>query len=430
MKRILFIPNYLGGGFGHIGRCIALAEEFRLRGGYAAFVVNGPHSHTVSSAGFNIFTIKTPPVASPGSSGAAYIYVPGMNYQIVRDGFDRPGVVKHALDEALAIIQKTRPDVIVGDGHPLTMLAGKSSGIPVVQLVKSAVHPHPEKLVWWENQPEGLVQPDPRPVFNPVLKKNGLQEISRAEELLDGDLLIIPSIPELDPMTPLPPRTHYTGAIIRQVSNTGNSPDWMRSLDEKRPVVYITVGGAASHSGGNTFYKVMADAFGGSDYQIIISAGGKEITGLAGDMPGNVRIVKWVPGIEMISRSSIVIHHGGYTRMEILSQGKPSIVVPFHSEQEYYGRILEKAGVAKLVHYSTQPYVKNDADWKGGGIIGSRKYTVHVRPHMTLTSEQIRKAVDDVMCDGLMKNKALSIKSILTGMNGPGRAIDLIINNI
>jgi spore coat polysaccharide biosynthesis predicted glycosyltransferase SpsG len=41
--KLLFLPNYLGGGFGHIGRCLALAEKARERNFQCAFFLNGPH---------------------------------------------------------------------------------------------------------------------------------------------------------------------------------------------------------------------------------------------------------------------------------------------------------------------------------------------------------------------------------------------------
>ena len=426
MKKILFIPNYLGGGFGHIGRCAALADELKLRGGTAVFAMNGPHVQSISSAGFEVEIMKKPGVARSGSGGPAYLYIPNMNYQIVRDGFDNAGIVRYALDEAAAIVKKTRPDVIVGDGHPITYLLGKTAGVPVVQLVKSAVHPVPEPLVWWEDQPAGLIQPDPCPIFNPVLKKIGLPEITRAEELLDGDLLLLPSIPELDPMKILPPKTYYTGAIVRRDTGSGDTPDWMQRLDDGRPVIYITIGGAASHSGGNEFFNVMAEAFNDGRYQVVLSTGGKNEPAKTG-LPDNIHAVRWVPGIRMITRSSLVIHHGGYTRLEILSHGKPGIVIPFHSEQEYYGRILEKAGVARIVHYSSQPYMRIERKWRGGSsIFGSRKFSVHFRPHMTLSHERVRTTADEILNDQLMSKNVDAMRVKLNSINGPEYAIDMI----
>jgi len=426
LKKVLFFPNYLGGGFGHIGRCVALADELRRRGGTAIFAMNGPHVRSITSAGFEVKILKKPAMERSGSGGPAYLYIPNMNYQIVRDGFDSAGSVKESLTEAVSIAQTIKPDVIVGDGHPITNLLGKKMGLPIVQIVKSAVHPNPEKLAWWEKEPAGIIQPDPGPVFNPVLNKIGMRGVSRAEELLDGDLLLLPSIPELDPMKILPPKTYYTGAIVRKDVDSVDTPDWMRRLDEVRPVIYVTIGGAASHSGGGEFFNVIIGAFGDGRYQVVVSAGGKDIVEKS-ELPENIYMVKWVPGIRMISRSSLVIHHGGYTRLEILSLGRPGIVIPFHSEQEYYGRILEQAGVAKLLHYSSQPYVRVERKWRGGGFrFGSRKFTLHYRPEMTLTQKQLRNTVDEIFKDMQMNYSVKTIQEKLNRINGPECALNTI----
>jgi hypothetical protein len=211
MKTALFLPNYLGGGFGHISRCLALAEAFRARSGAAFFAMSGPHAHVVHEAGFRVCPLSTPPAtAASGKGGPAYVYIPDMSYQIVRDGFDNPGRVDAALNEIGRISDEVRPDALVGDGYPLTFLAGRISGIPVVQFVKSAGHPRGRPMVWWEETPPGLVPPDVRPVFAPVFARLGLPPLNgRAEELLRGDLLLLPSIPPLAPWTPCP-RTRTT----------------------------------------------------------------------------------------------------------------------------------------------------------------------------------------------------------------------------
>jgi len=38
-RRALFFPSYRGGGLGHMGHCLALAEELARRGWEVAFVL-------------------------------------------------------------------------------------------------------------------------------------------------------------------------------------------------------------------------------------------------------------------------------------------------------------------------------------------------------------------------------------------------------
>lgn len=427
-KTALFLPSYLGGGFGHIGRCLSLAQVFNQECGRSIFAMNGPHLRVVKEAGFNVHILSTPQVVKGQTNGPAYIYVPGMEYQIVRDGFDNQARVKGALNEIENIINKTMPDILIGDGYPITWMAGKKTGIPVVQFVKSAVHPMGKRLVWWEEDPKDMIFPDIRPVFNPVLERLGLPHILKdAEELLQGDLLIVPSIPILDPMEPIPPNTHYVGAIVRSNDETRSIPEWFSSLGGHKPVIFVTVGGAAGHGGTSHFFKVVIEAFRDCDYKVVVSTGGKVDPESIRPLPDHIKIVRWVPGADMIARSDLVIFHGGYTRMEILMQGLPSIVIPFHSEQEYYGRVMEKAGVAVVVNYSNDPYQRLLKRWKGGNRwIKSHHFTIHVRPKMTMKPEDLRAAVSNCLNDKSFRIRAQSLQKELVSYGACRKAIDLL----
>jgi UDP-N-acetylglucosamine:LPS N-acetylglucosamine transferase len=101
------------------------------------------------------------------------------------------------------------------------------------------------------------------------------------------------------------------------------------------------------------------------------------------DLPNNIRFVPWVDTNAMLSVSSMVIFHGGYTRMEIIRAGLPSIIIPFHSEQEYYGRMLARAGIARLVLGSEGPYQHVAMSWKGG-----RRWWQGKRDLVSMVAEQ------------------------------------------
>jgi UDP:flavonoid glycosyltransferase YjiC (YdhE family) len=426
LTKILFFPSYLGGGFGHIGRCLALAEAWTRRGGTAAFAVNGPHLSQIARAGYEIYTLTTPRMPVLRSSSTAYVRFPNMDYQIVRDGFDHPRVVERALAEAIQIADQARPDVLVGDGWPLARLVAHQAGLPLVQIVKSVVHPHPERLTWWEDPPADSILPDAGPVFNPVLARIGLPAITHAEELLAGDLMILPSIPPLDPMRPLPADTYYVGPIIRQLAAPTQLPTWLASLSKTQPIIYVTVGGAASNSGSAAFFQMVGAALGGGNYQVIVSTGGQDAPPGADMLPPNIHLKRWVPGPEMIAHSDVVVFHGGYTRMEILRQGLPSVVIPFHSEQEYYGRLMADARVALLVHYSQAPYHRFLARWRGGGWLRSRCYTWHIRPAPTLQPQTLRAAVEQTLSEPALRSNAQAMQSLLATYGGSEQALDLM----
>ncbi|RLC74418.1 MAG: hypothetical protein DRI81_13820, partial [Chloroflexi bacterium] len=221
--RALLFPSYRGGGFGHIGRCLALADELDRRGWEVAFALGGPHVERVAA---ERIVFQPPSPSMPARlwqrlkatlarlrPAPTYLFFSDLNFQAVRDGFHTPQSVQRAVEWELDVVDRFHPDVLVGDAWLLTSIVGRLAGLPVVQIIRSAAHPACPQLVWWRDLPSQLCSPDIGPVFNPALEQWGLPPIQRAEDLLDGDLLLVPSIPELDPLPPDVERTHYVGPL-------------------------------------------------------------------------------------------------------------------------------------------------------------------------------------------------------------------------
>jgi len=91
MKRALFFPSYFGNGFGHISRCLALADEMSHRNWKSAIVLSGQHVSMVKKQGYKAFQPWFPsrPYRSSRES-PGYIYVLDGGVQVLRDGFVRP----------------------------------------------------------------------------------------------------------------------------------------------------------------------------------------------------------------------------------------------------------------------------------------------------------------------------------------------------
>ncbi len=425
MTTLLFFPNYLGGGFGHIARCMALAETCQMHGDNAVFALGGPHKTRVAQAGFKVYELQTPRYIHRHNTGLAYVHVSDMAYQIARDGFDHPRIVQQAINEARNIINEVHPDALVGDGYALTNLIGKISGLPVIQIAKSVAHPQPVPLVWWETSPKEIDIPDISSVFNPVLKKFNLPPLGRSAELLDGDLLLLPSILPLDPMPTLPPRIFYVGPMVRAPQGT-SPPEWLLRLGND-PLVYVTVGGASGIAGDPAFLRLLLTALGKEPYQVVISTGGLEPPADI-EIPPNIHLVLWVAHEHILPRASAVIFHGGYTRMEILLHGLPSIIIPFHTEQEYYGRLIQRAGAGINLRYSNAPYQKLNVRWRGGLPWNQKTYSLYVRTEPTLQPATLRDAVAGVLTHEAMHASARALQQSLQAMDGKNQAYQHIVH--
>ncbi|HHH42439.1 MAG TPA: hypothetical protein ENK56_10615 [Chloroflexi bacterium] len=439
-RRVLFFPSFRGGGFGHVGRCLALAEALRDRGWEAAFVLDGPHAARVEAAGYPVLRPRLPPAPDRLTAllgkGArllarwlrrlppppAYLVFSDLNFQVLRDGLVTPTRVRRRVGALLALVHRFRPHLLVGDTHLLTRLVGRRAGLPVVQIVKSVVHPAAPRLIWWQEPPAGLLSPDVRPVFNPLLEAWGLPPIRRAEELLDGDLLLVPSIPELDPLPPNLERTHYVGALVRRDPRAVAPAPWFEALSPRRPVVYVTVGGGADLVDGPPFFETVYDAVIGTAWQVVVASGRFDPRQLPSPPP-SVRLERWVPGRAMIARADAVLFHGGYgTTMEVVAAGKPAVIVPFHTEQEANGRRLEAAGAARVLPYARPPYCPLEGRWPGG------RYAMLMAPTPTLSPQEVHAALTAVLHEPSFRQAAARLQRALSGYGGPDRAAELVLS--
>lgn len=431
MPKALFFPSYRGGGFGHVGRCLALAKELARQGWEIAFMIGGSHADRVAAAGWATFCPPPPslPTRFRKRLGAAlghfrpslaYLFFSDLNFQAVRDGFYTPQIVRQEVEWELDIVKRFHPDVLVGDAWLLTSIVGRLAGLPVVQIIRSATHPACPQLVWWRDVPSQVRSPDIALVFNPALERWGLLPIQRAEDLLDGDLLLVPSIPELDPLPPDVKRTHYIGPLVRLIQNDERVPDWLAELPRDRPILYVTVGGGSDSVRGMNLLPFWEAAFAETDWEVVVSTGGRPVP-RRWRRRGNMSVFSWVPGAAMIERADGVLSHGGYgTMMETVQAGVPSVVIPFHTEQESNGRRLQQSGAARVLAPGDEDLEPMEGRWGGGTFVALACHRLPFQPH------QVREAVSAILHDDRYRVSALRLQRSQATYGGAALAVKLL----
>ncbi len=423
MKRALLLPSYLGGGFGHIGRCLALADELSRQDWTVAMVLAGSHVRTVREAGYSVFSPWFP--IRPRRTQAeppAYTCILDGNIQAVRDGFTHTWHLFAAVAEMMRIVHQFRPHILIGDLSLLTWILGQRAGLPVVQIVRSIMHPAGPPIIWWQEPPPGMVSPNICPVFAPLLRRWNLNPACRVQELLRGDLFLIPSIPQLEPLPDNLPDTHYIGDLVRQSTPTADLPiPWNRSGD--KPVVYVTLGGGAGPVGSRRFFQTVNEGLGDIPGTVIVSTGRKFDPSSLPSAPSNLLYYQWVPGPAVIQRSDLVVFHGGYgTLMETVRYGVPSVVLPFHSEQEGNGRRLAAWSAARVLSPASTPDSMRlvRSRWAYG------EFATWIQPVSPLTPEELHESVVSVLKDPHYRAGAKALSSIAASYQGATAAAELI----
>ncbi len=345
-RRALFFPWSAGGAAGYTGRCLALAS--RIAGAYdCAF---GPEAlpRLVEEAGF--------PLVGPrkrwNPSAPRHDYLAFANLErvyAVAARYYRTDLVRAHVRRDRETIEDQRPDLVVIDMQPTAAIAARSLGVPVLSLA-DADFLSPSSLAWmpWLTlPPEALLPyPDALPAFNEVLAEHGMEPLDSPTRLLWGDVTLVPSCAELEPLPPPPPGR-------RQALHVGplywDPPVELDELPSPagQARVYVTVGGG-SMIGRHLLERVL-DAVVQPGKVVFASVGVAPPPGLAA--PRNLHLGGFTGLTRPLRWCDVVISHGGYSSVIAAHlHGRPQVVLPLMSEHEANGRqMVERPGCGLLV---------------------------------------------------------------------------------
>ncbi len=191
--------------------------------------------------------------------------------------------------------------------------------------------------------------PDALPAINKVLTHYGVDPVKAAECLDVGDVTLVPSIPEFDPMLNTPASLHYVGPIL------GNQlvplpPADRFSSTNAMPEVFFYPGRPSDSAGpsGQALLNVGLRALSVLDVTVTVATGGYDfnIPQYAGR---RLEIVPWrviSPGY----KPNLIIHHGGHGAcLTAIGAGIASAIVPTHAEREYNAKNLAALGCGEFV---------------------------------------------------------------------------------
>lgn len=122
-------------------------------------------------------------------------------------------------------------------------------------------------------------------------------------------------------------RFRFVGAMIgdREQVQSWTSPH------PELPLVYISLGSIFTDK--PEFYRVCLEAFGDRRFQVAMTIGGVDASGL-GPLPPTVHVQPWLPQLAVLRQASAFITHAGMnSTMEALYYGVPLLTLPQMPEQ-------------------------------------------------------------------------------------------------
>jgi MGT family glycosyltransferase len=136
------------------------------------------------------------------------------------------------------------------------------------------------------------------------------------------------------------PSYRFVGPSVAGRSDERDFP--MDRLD-RGPLILISMG--TMYNDESALYHNCFDAFGGSDYQVVLAAGHRMNPAKLRQAPANFIVRQYVPQVTLLERASAFITHGGINSAhEAMLAGVPMIVLPLSADHHVVAGRVEAVG--------------------------------------------------------------------------------------
>jgi MGT family glycosyltransferase len=162
-----------------------------------------------------------------------------------------------------------------------------------------------------------------------------------------------------------------------------------------RPVLLISLGTSAR--GWPEFFTMAIEAFGGSEWDVLITVGEHTDPADLGPLPANVDVRRYAPQLDVLRHARLFINHGGMnSTMESLYNGVPMVTVPQTNEQRANALRVEELGLGRLL-------AKED-----------------------VTVRSLREIADQVTGDASVTERVRAMRERMRSVDGPAVAADAV----
>ncbi len=226
-----------------------------------------------------------------------------------------------------------------------------------IKTVSEAPHPMPNlgvslnTLLW--GIVEWLIRRQVDPMFNDFLTDIGGQkrELIGLEGMYSPELNLIAASPHINKPPPDLPQQHkFTGVWFLEEEDYHPPTVLEEFLAQGSPPIIVTFGSMGGTEGIKTT-EILIEAVERAGRRAIIQSGWGEL-GTDRSAYADMFFVDYVPHGFLFRQGCCIIHHGGAgTTASACRAGVPSIVVPHLGDQSYWGKTLQRLGVApKILH--------------------------------------------------------------------------------
>lgn len=260
--------------------------------------------------------------------------------------------------EDLRVIERVRPDVVVGDFRLSLSASARVAGVPYVTVTNAYWGPYsrrarfpvpglPIARVVGQSLASVLFRAG-RPVafawhavpLNRLRSAYGLRPLGLdlRRVYTDADVTLYADVPELAPTVGLPANHRHIGPVEwSPAMSIANLP-----TEDGRPLVYVTMGS----SGSGELLPRIVEALAALDCRVAVATAGVRLENVS---PG-VLVADYLPGDRLSERASLVVCNGGSpTSYQALARGVPVLGMPFNLDQHLNMTGVQEFGAGLLL---------------------------------------------------------------------------------
>lgn len=338
--RLLFVGEEVT--LAHITRPLVLADSLDRQRYNIFFACGNKYRELVEASGYTVQPIPTIP--------------PDVFLRRLARG--EPLYTQAELQEYVnaerSLCEKIVPDLIIGDFRISLGITADALNIPYVALTNahwspSSTLPFPlpeHRFVnllgpWLANKILKALLPTifrhHARAFNNLRNSYDLMPVGGLKEVYShGSWTLYADIPSVAPVRQVTPTHQYIGPVIW--SPPIRLPEWWEKLPDDRPIIYITMGSSGDISLLDTIVEAICDM----PVLGLVATAGRTIISRK---PDNIFFAEYLPGLEVIARSSMVICSGGSaTAYQALSMGKPILGFPSNADQFFTMESIQRLG--------------------------------------------------------------------------------------
>lgn len=271
--------------------------------------------------------------------------------------------LRRQVAEDLALFERIRPDVVVGDLRLSLSTSAPVAGVPFLNLINAYWSPlrappelplpeHPLVRLFgvkvaerhFQRAAPTAMRLAARPL-NALRREHGLLELGDLPSALTfGDRTLFPDAPELTPLRAVSRDQIFLGPVLW--APRAELPRWWGELG-RLPLVYVTLGS----SGDLSVLPTVLAALESLPVEVMVSTAGRLDPARLGP---KVHAASMLPGDRAARRASLVITNGGSsTGYQALYEGRPVVGLPSNLDQYLAMSAIERAGAGVLVRSGT-----------------------------------------------------------------------------